>query len=61
MSRRFEHLNSGSVLGGLVETEISTLQELAVSIPQERIEQAARMLIDTDTIYIRSRKFDAVG
>jgi DNA-binding MurR/RpiR family transcriptional regulator len=55
MRRRLEHLESESILEGLVETEISTLQQLITSIPQERIEEAARIFIEADTIYVYGR------
>ena len=55
MRRRLEHLESESVLEGLVETEISTLQQLTTSISQVQIEEAARIFIEADTIYLYGR------
>ncbi len=55
MRRRLEHLETGSVLSGLVESEISTLHQLAEAIPSERIEEAARMIVEAETIYIFGR------
>jgi DNA-binding MurR/RpiR family transcriptional regulator len=55
MRRRLDHLESSSVLGGLIETEIATLQQLVQAIPQERIEQAARMITQADTVYLYGR------
>lgn len=55
MRRRLEHLESESVLEGLVETEISTLQQLITSISQEQIEEAAKIIIEADTIFIYGR------
>ena len=55
MRRRLDHLESGSILGGLIETEITTLQQLVQAIPQERIEQAARMINQADTVYLYGR------
>ncbi len=55
MRRRLEHLGSESVLQGLVETEISTLKQLVTSIPQERVEKAAKLLIEAETVYLYGR------
>ena len=55
MRRRLEHLESESILEGLVETEISTLQQLITFVSQERIEEAARIFIEADTIYLYGR------
>lgn len=55
MRRRLEHLESESVLEGLVKTEISTLQQLITSISQEQIEEAAKIIIEADTIFIYGR------
>lgn len=55
MRRRLEHLESDSVLGSLVETEIAALRQMVASVPQERLESAARMLVDAGTIYLYGR------
>jgi DNA-binding MurR/RpiR family transcriptional regulator len=55
MRRRLEHLESESILEGLVDTEISTIQQLITSVPQDRIAEAARLLIKADTIYLYGR------
>jgi DNA-binding MurR/RpiR family transcriptional regulator len=55
MRRRLEHLESDSVLGGLVETEISTLRQLPDLVSNENIEEAARLIVEADTIYLYGR------